>query len=534
MALRRRIVKQIALGKLGINLSDAVEDVRPGQALLMQNCYFRRGIQTKLGSLKHSSNQVATSKKIVGLHRFYYGSESKKLIAAAGTNVAYMDDGTGAWTNLKTDRTDGAPGYMTTWSALNKMYFANGVDAPFIWDGTTVSAASAFPTDTIMFLPYRSRLLYIQKTQPSYLMHTSSDYVDNAVIGNADSIRIVGGGQIQVIASHALAGSQEGIQAMVFVATASSCALFSATDFTIATGNRKLDHVSDTVGTLSPRSVVLTPHGTVFLGSDRQVYLLPFGTSKLEPIGQKIRSTSTGTYGIENIPIAQLPNACAAYHDGFYKLSITIPGGTTNTRQYWLDIDNLSRDEEGHYGPWYGPMLGMSINCFVVQNGSGDDGRLLGGNANATGYVYRMNEAATYADDGSTITAIYQSFHERFGTANSGREFLDKRLTQSELLMVPVSGTVTMRFSDTVGAVGSDVVISPSSGIGNYYGVIYYGEEYYYDNVIPKRFVIQHFDNNLEGRTFATTVEYTSSTDALNLLGIQHEAKSLNRTFAGA
>lgn len=526
MALRGRTVKQIPLGRLGVNLADAVEDVRPGEALLMQNCYFRRGIQTKLGSLKHSSDQVATGKKIVGLHRFHYGSASKKLIAAAGTNVAHMDDSTGAWTNLKTDRTDGSPGFMTTWSALNKMYFFNGVDTGFSWDGTTVTDLSQFPDDTIMALPYRSVLLYICKANPSFLKHTAvTGYDDSTVIDDAEAIRMVGGGQIQVIAPHALAGEQEGINAMVFVATASTCALFSATDFTIATGNRRLDHVSDTVGTLSPRTVVSTPHGTVFLGSDRQVYLLPFGSAKLEPIGQKIRSTSTGTYGVENIPIAQLESACATYHDGFYKLSTSSLGGTTNAQQYWLDIDNLYKDEDGQYGPWYGPMKGMSISCFTVQNGPGDDGRLIGGNSNAAGYVYRVNEPSTYADDGSAIVFRNQTYHEAFGS-----DVVDKMLNQSEIEINSVSGSANMSFSDTTGLIGSVVTIAPASS-GGKYGTFKYGAGKYTSRSVPIRRKIQHFDMDATGRKIATAIDYSSSTDALEFYAIRHEVKVFRKTF---
>jgi len=534
MALRGRKVKSIPMAPQGINLNDPIELVQPGEALLTQNMFSRRGMQTKLGSSKHSPNEVSASKSIVGLHRFYRAG-TRELLAASGTVVSKMNDTTGVWTTIRTGQTDGKPTFMNTWGATEKVYIANGTDAPFSWDGTTATTLSAFPTDTIMILPYRSRLLFISKTDPGLVRWTNAAFIDNAVETAASAlIRMTEGGQINVIAPHAMAGTTEGINTWVLVATGSSIALMYSLDF-LATGGlqtatTKLERVSDHVGIIAARTVVNTPLGTMFLGTDRQVYVLPFGSAKLQPVGTKIRSSSPITDGIESIPFNQMEKACAVYHDGFYKLSFASTGDVTNTTQYWLDIERIqaSENNDGKWSPWFGPMKGMQIAMFAKQDGTGDDGRLLGGNASTTGFVFRTNEPSVFSDNGTAITALYQSHHETFDV-----DVLDKQINQTEIETIELTTSLKMRFNDTNGPIGSDVTISLTQAGGVFYDEVFYDEVFYSGVNDPIRQVVQHFDNNLEGRAISTILTYVSSTDALEVYSVKHEAKVLNRTFAG-
>ena len=533
MALRGRKVKSIPMAPLGINLNDPIEIVQPGEALLSKNMYSRRGMQTKLGSSRHSPNEVVASKPIVGLHRFYFGA-SRQLIAASGTVVSTLNDGTGVWTTIRTGQTDGAPTFMNTWGATEKEYIANGVDAPFVWDGTTATTLSNYPVDTIMILPYRSRLLFISKSDPGLVRWTDTDFVDTTVIAPAGAlIRMTDGGQINVITPHALAGTQEGINTWVLVATGSSIALMYSLDF-LATGQNigttKMERVSDHVGIIAARTVANTPLGTMFLGTDRQVYLLPFGSARLQPVGTKIRSTGPVIDGIESIPFAQMEKACAVYHDGFYKLSFATAGDVNNTTQYWLDIERIqpSQQNDGRWGPWSGPMEGMNIAMFAKQDGTGDDGRLLGGNANALGFVFRVNETSVFSDDSTAINARFDSHHETFDV-----DMLDKQINQSEIETIELTQTLTIRFADTNGPIGSEEVIPVQQAGGVFYDEPFYDEVFYSALNEPIRQCVQHFDNNLEGRALSTVIEYTSSTDALELYSLKEEAKVLNKTFAG-
>src|SRR3972149_3679909 len=103
-----------------------------------------------------------TSNPIVGLHRFYYDTTGKVLLAACGTVTKRMNESTGTWTDVGAPAaTENTPDYFTTCAAVNKCYSANGVNVPFILNSSgayvllTSGGATEAPTTTLMFLPYR-------------------------------------------------------------------------------------------------------------------------------------------------------------------------------------------------------------------------------------------------------------------------------------------------------------------------------------------------------------------------------------------
>jgi len=421
--LRNRIIKKLRLPDRGVDLWSTPITLSEGEASVTKNCFWRNGILTRLGSAKHSANEVVASKPILGLHRFYYDTTGKVLLAACDTVVAKMNDSTGAWTNIKTGLTTGKQTHFVTWGALNRCYVSNGTDAPFRVNNSEVEetgSALGAPTDTVMFLPYRDRLLSIEGTAadanagPSFIRWSGS-YDDTSWTSTAQAIRVPGPGPIQALINHSLTESQEGVNTMVLVAKPSNLHIFSGTDLdpTSITFNARLDPVGggDSVGCVSPRTMVSTPKGTIFLGSDSQVYILQYGSVNLVPIGHKIQAFNNDEHsGITDIPSGQRANATAVYHDGFYKLSFAISGGTTNTHQYWLDVDRLSANEQGQFGPWYGPMIGMAIGPFVALIGSDDTGKLLGGHSGLNGFVYECQKSGTYSD----------TQHGNDGTAQAG------------------------------------------------------------------------------------------------------------------
>lgn len=537
--LINEIIRKIKLPEKGVNFWDATEELAEGEGLLTQNCFWRRGMVMKAGTSKHSSDQVVSNLPITGLHRFYYNTSDKTLLAACGTVVRSMNDSTGAWTDRKTGLTTGLQTYFTTWGALNRVYVANGTDTPFYLNSslaeTDLSPANSID-GTVMFCPYRDRLLSFDSTNPSYIRWSGS-YDDSTWTSTAQAIRVPGSGGITSISLHSVENTSTGMDAMVLVTKPTSLYLFSgtnldptatdpATDYNLF--NARLDPVSggDGVGCVAPRTIVGTPKGTIFLGSDRQVYLLPYGSSRIVPIGHKIQSQLTSTIlGIESCPVGQISKACAEYHKGFYKLSFAVTGGTTNTRQLWLDVDRLYQDAQGHFGPWYGPMVGIAISCMVVQNGSGDDGRLLGGNSASTGYVYRLNEPGIFSDDGTAIEMICQTRHEYLHSTGE-----DARVMETELEMTDPTGTVTLLLTDTTGPIATAYALSPES-VGNYWGLSYWGEEYWEGGGLPVRRKIEWYDKYAVGRFLAGTLSYSSSTDAISIYTMQHKATPVGQTF---
>ena len=527
--LRNQIVKSIRLGDRGVNFWDALSLMGEGEAVLTQNCYWRHGLVMKKGSVKHSTTEVVASKPIVGLHRFYYDTTGKVLLATCGTLTKKMNDGTGAWTDVGAPAaTDSTPTYFTTWGALNKCYAGNGVQAPFIVTNAEVYAAfAAAPATSLMFLPYRDRLLSIDTATSD--LRWSGSYDDTTWTTTAQAIKIPGAGKPTALALHSLDNTDTGINAMALVTKQTSLYLFSGTDLNPAAGtyNGRLDPIGggETVGCDAPRTIINTPKGTIFLGTDHQVYLLPFGSTKIEPIGHHLirQDPTTSTFlGLESMTTANSPKACAAYHDGFYKLSFAT-SGTANNVQYWLDVNRLGMNEGGHATPWYGPMVGMTISMFALQNGVGDTNKLLGGNSGNLGFVYFLNDAGTYTDNGTAITERFISRHE----PNSG---VDVRVMKTEIEMIDPDNTVALSFLDTVGQVSNTNQMPPGSS-GSYFSEIYFGEAYFTSGDALVRRTTEHYEHYIVGRMLATSIVYTSSTDRIELQRIEHLAKPFRQIF---
>lgn len=521
MALHNRNVKVYELPVKGINLSAAIELLAEGESLSTKNFYYRRGLRQKEGSQKLSSNRIDGDSPITGLHRFYYNTIDKVLIGAADDKISRYDDSLGTWTDLLTGRTATNLVNMVTWGALNRMYIADGTNLPkYIDSSLAIATVAGAPTTTYMFLPYRDRLLSVDKTNPSYIRWSAS-FSDATWEALADAIRMSGSGSIKVLKLHALAETNTGINAQVFAAKPTSCALFSATDLDPASAgyDARLDDVSSEIGCISPFTVINTPIGTIFLGSDRQVYLLQYGSIQLIPIGAKIKSTTLNGRSLLDINLQNMEKAAAVWENNIYKLTIPIGANSYNTIQFWLDtsrgLENLA---------WYGPMEGMELTCFVHQNGEQDNNKLIGGGNN--GYVYSVNEIGIYSDDG---TAISSEWHGRpQAWQNTG---LDTRIFQVELELTDPLGTVTLAFNDTVGAVGDTINIT-GTGSGVFYGVYYYGEVYYTASGQLVRILKQLYNNKVEGRFLYPVVSFSSSTENLELYVLQAEGKPIKKTFA--
>ena len=160
---------------------------------------------------------------------------------------------------------------------------------------------------------------------------------------------------------------------------------------------------NDVVGCNAPRSVVTTPYGLVFLGTDGCVYLIPRGSrGQVIPISRKIQPA------MSNLSLRQ-QNYCAAVWDpdGFYKLSI--PGANPargferqakgrkgsnvqhhiNAYQWWADMRNVGAGKDLGV-KWFGPMTGMKHSCMALAWGAEDRGEIFAGSA-VDGSIFEVN-----------------------------------------------------------------------------------------------------------------------------------------------
>ena len=512
-------VVEYPLARLGVNLHKNIVKLNAEEALTAQNCIWRNGIVKRGGSAKFETDEVATGKKITGLHRFYYSTASKQLLASSGTVVRYHDGAT--WQDAITGLTDGSQVHMTTW--LDKAYVANVDDAPNTWDGSSSAAIGAAPTDTRMFLPYQDRLLSITGGDLTW-----SDSFDDTGWGSIAEIGVRPDTQLFGMVYHSATNVDAGYEAKILLAGANGMYVFSATDlrWPATTGDYTIFPLATTIGCNAPRTMQWTPFGTIYLGIDKQLYLLPFNSVAPIPIGTKIHSTHVGIEGIENIPSGQLANACAIYHDGYYKLSVAQSAQTTNNVQFWLDVKRIQQDEDGLWGPWYGPMKGTEISVFATQNGNGDSGELMGGESNATtgSFVYTMDDDTLFADSGTAIQIFYQTLYHPL----TGNDFLNKDVHRVEFELRDVLGTVNIDFFDINGTLKTGDTIS-LSGQAIYWDDAYWGDEYW-SSSIPTRSVV-NITPAIQPRRLSILVKNSTDNDTFELYAIRAEVKEQSLIF---
>src|SRR3990172_2141531 len=163
----------------GVDLHSALNRIARTRSPYIQNAYCRHAVIERMGMAKLTSTEVEASKAVTMLHRFYYGTNSKQLLVAAGTSVKAYDD-VSAWNTIVTGWGDGGQGTAATWGPKSAAYLANGNNAPVKWDGTTATVLSAFPTNTRQFLPVLDRLVFLDDTNPSYI-GLSGSFRDKAI-----------------------------------------------------------------------------------------------------------------------------------------------------------------------------------------------------------------------------------------------------------------------------------------------------------------------------------------------------------------
>jgi hypothetical protein len=502
---------QMASG--GVNFHKNLLELGENEAVFSQNLIWKNGMVKRAGNSLLTSTQVVSSKKILGLHRFYYGAASKQLLAACDTTVKYYA-GSDVWTNVKTGLTTGKRTHFATWGFNDTCYISNGTDAPHKWTGSASSAVAAAPADTLMFLPYQDRLLSI--TGGDVTWSASFDDTSWETVGNTGvrpDTKLFG------MCYHGAVNTDSGYENKVLLAGANGMYLFYGTDLDVSTGNYVIENLSTSVGCNAPFTMQWTPAGTMWLGIDRQVYLLPVNSVSPIPIGQKIKSNAIGIEGAEKIPQAQIENACATYHDGYYKLSIAPSGQTTNTKQYWLDITRLSQDGDGHWGPWYGPMDGQAISVFANQNGEGDTGELMGGESSTKGYVYETSDPDAYGDiDTSDASAkSIQTYYQTNYSTLSGNDFFRKDVHWIETTLLDVLGTVNVDYHDIEGALKTGDEVS-LSGSAEYWDDNYWNDEYW-SNSMPVRVKVD-VSPAIHARRLSILIKQATSNDIFELYGL--------------
>lgn len=151
------------------------------------------------------------------------------------------------------------------------------------------------------------------------------------------------------------------------------------------------------LGTNAPRSVVTTPHGVVFLGSDGVFYLIPAFTKMGPiPVGKKVWDLFRG------LTPQQQRQVSAFWHPlGFYCVSypssqvyggaasslsvgvpLTTPANVVPNRTLTADFRQMNVQGTMDLGVrWFGPHVGQQHSCYAVAAGPSDRGQVYAGSA---------------------------------------------------------------------------------------------------------------------------------------------------------
>ncbi len=511
------------MAKRGINLRVMRQGLGEEESFKTVNLFWRDGIEKRTGYQKLENEKVSGDNSINGLHRFYFDGFDRQLLASSGQEVRFLD--LSVWDLVKGGLTLNAPVLFETWGSQDRVYMGNGEDAPFTWNGSGEIPIANLTVKVIQFLAYQDRLLFIASDFPGELGWSNS-FDDTKwnfafqVTGGADGeTGVAPDTDLHGMVIHAAQVSDAGVKAKVLLGGSNGMYIFSGnsliTPSTNAASDYSIESLATNIGCISPNTMKWTPKGTVYLGTDKQVYILPFDSLTPLPIGQKIISSGEGREeGLEVIPSSEIPSISAVYHEGYYKLSIPAKNGSFNSVQYWLDMDRMEIDDNRYFGPWYGPMKGMRFESQIVQSGPGDNGEWIGGEGDAAkgGFVYEAGIAGSFIDDGDPIAVQYQTFYNPLSNP-----LLEKVVDKFELELLSQTVTINVDFLDTIGNVSESILIPIVQD------VILWDQNFWntfnWASLLSSRVKAAPVPKNIKTRYLSIVIKLTSSSD-FRLFGV--------------
>lgn len=191
------------------------------------------------------------------------------------------------------------------------------------------------------------------------------------------------------------------------------------------TGSLALNFLSLNVGCVSPRSIVQTPIGSLFIGING-----PYMVSPLGGIGPLTKDQSKLTQDVQQ-PFQSIVNpsrAAASFSGALYRICLdTVINGVTTTADYWLDITRRR---------WTGPhsfaydCASQVGNYFVISS------RYYGASLFASSYIPNAN--STYNDNGLPITVTLES-----SSFPKTQNINEKQVIESTLELSSVASSLT-------------------------------------------------------------------------------------------
>ncbi len=411
----------VSLPMRGINLRSPQQLLQPGEAALLQNCYFDGGVRPIPGTRLLTPSALSSTRRISGGHKAYWNTSGRvpQRLVSYGTTISAINDA-GSASTITNTMTDDRDTFFVNWPITDTTYISNGIDTLRAYTGGSFNAVSGtnVPSPQGPVVPVLDRMFCIASSGDIEHTNPRSD----SVWSNGSSwatFRPVRPGRFVVLHPFSLRDSGR-IYPGALAFQSNAFYIITGTDYgsdvtsaSPPTGyDASMQLLDPTIGTSSPRGVCTVPGvGVFWVTSELNVYHLPEGAIRGFYVGDNLTSRCD-TAGLESCNLAAIDKIQLVYFDR--KLILRFPSGTStyNNREFWLDLRyELGGDNSGPV--WYGPMTPTTTGVLWREDQNGELG-LYGGEGNAaTGaYVYKayQTDIVSHAQGASTIypTSVWQ------------------------------------------------------------------------------------------------------------------------------
>lgn len=480
-------------------------NLNPGQLLLCQNAYERGGLQKRKGMSKLTSNVISVAAPVKVLHRFYRNNQAAQLLAACGDKIVRYDENSKNWIDIKTDFSTEENVFFTGYGPTEKVFIANNTGTPQVWDGAVMTDYSAAPAGTKQFIVHRERVF-------SYSSGLDINYSDNLNPDTWSSSALTLASDdpaITAAITHTQNTADTSVVSQLLFFTDNTTWVLAGNDF-VTLDDVYLQEISGQIGTSSPNSVVKTPRGVVFFGRQqgRNNVFIVLGEglgARIVAVGDSIRQD------LAEVPASALDEVAAIYFDGYYRLSVRPAGKISNTKEWWLKMDNISQGKIA----WFGPMeRSIGLRSIIALSGGNDNNKLYGGSEN--GYVYQLDNG--FNDDGNDIEVKIQTGFHDFGFTSREKK-IDAVYANIQASGGVANFYINADFSDTASEISKNLSLASSGG------TFPYTFPFDFSRPVSSIKTLDFMQDRPKGIYMSVKVEFSETNEdfLLNTLGIRYQ-----------
>ena len=366
---------------------------RPNMARELTNCYLPPGKGGRMVLGRPGIAALGAQLGSMGVRTVQYLGQFTKLAgtrytsAIVGGKFYTLDWGTSTWSEAVNAATfSGASITVSTTARFHsavladKVIFSDGVNTPWMWDGTTNGGLTKLTSAPVLYGPmcvYYAKLFGIKKDErDTFVWCEEGDPTTGYEFGGYNNAwSPLGAGQF-----HALASSNNALYAFE---SRRAIRITGAVDTDFTTSGTRSD-LSERTGTFG--FPLVTDDGIVFVSADGAPYIVRGGLNNMWEDCQTATSA---------MAVGSLAKAILVEWPIIDAVLVGVPLEPNTVVSQWL-VFRLSGEEPRYIGRWD---LGLNDMGSVVLNDSLVPAFLLSGNAD--GYIYQMGQPTGLTwDDG--------------------------------------------------------------------------------------------------------------------------------------